>query len=281
MKNLKDIIASIKKLPPMPEIMGKVLRIADDPTISAKEIIDVIKFDQSITANVLHLCNSSYYGLSRKISSLSEAVVYLGNQTVFNMILSSLCANLLSKRNRGYYIEKGKLWEHSVSCAILAKEIARKVGFNDEQLAYSAGLMHDTGKIILDEYLFDAADKIIKKVGEQKLEFIDIESQIIGFNHAEAGSLLAESWAFPDSMVTAIKYHHRPDDAPEGSDLIYIVHIADALAIMFGFSSGIDGLAYTLSNKAIAALKINEKDIYEFSPFLINQIKKAKDMLEL
>ena len=279
MKEVKKILAGINKLPPMPEVMGKILRISDNPTASAKEIIDIIKYDQNITANVLRLCNSSYYSLPRHISSLNDAVVMLGNRTLYNVILAGFAANIVGKENIGYQMEKGGLWEHSVSCAILAKELAKRVGYEDEQLAYSTGLMHDTGKVVLDSFIQENEDKILDKVTEQKEDFDKVEEDILGLSHAEIGALLSESWKFPKEITDGIRYHHRPEDAEENKILVNIIHIADALAVMFGFGSGIDGLNYHVSDIALNELGLTENEIYSLSPHLISEVKKAKDMV--
>ena len=279
MIDIQDILVKIEKLPPMPEVAGKILKISSDPTVSAQDIIDIVKYDQNVTANILRVCNSSFYSLQRKISSLNEAAVLLGNVNLFNIILTSISRNLLGKENKGYEMEKGILWEHSVSCAILAKEIANRVNFNDEQLSYSTGLMHDSGKVILDGFLQNKTKEILEEVMEEKTEFDVIEKNLIGFDHAEVGAKLAEVWKFPQPIIDGIRYHHNPDDATENLTLVYIVHLADALSVMFGFGGGIDGLNYHISSKVTDALKISEADIYSLSPFLVTEIKKASDMI--
>jgi putative nucleotidyltransferase with HDIG domain len=279
MKDIKDVLKKINKLPPMPEVVSKMLRISHDTAVSAKEVVELVKYDQSITANVLRLCNSSYYSLPRNIASLNEAVVMLGNKTLYNIIFASFSEGMLNKKNEGYLMEKGNLWKHSLSCAILAKEIALKVNYKDEQLAYSAGLMHDVGKMVLDDFILENSDAILKKVREQDTDFNEIEEDIIGISHAEAGAILAENWKFPKAIISAIGYHHTPDKAKEDEDVVCIVHIADALSFMFGFGDGIDGLAYHLSDNALKKLNLTEKDLYKLSPFLINEIKRAEDML--
>jgi putative nucleotidyltransferase with HDIG domain len=279
MTDVKRILDKIKKLPPMPEVVGKILRISDDPSISANEIINIIKYDQNITANILRLCNSSYYSLSRTISSLNEAVVLLGNKTLFNVILASVSSGMLNKQNKGYLLEKGKLWEHSVSCAILSKELARRVKFEDDQLAYSTGLMHDAGKVALDNFLVEKAEEIIGRVNEQKEEFTDIENDIFGMSHAEVGAILAENWKFPKAIINGIRYHHTPEQAKEDIELVSIIHVADSMSVMFGFGSGIDGLAYHLSEEALKVLRLKFSTLYELAPILITEVKKAKDLL--
>ncbi len=280
-KDIKEIIKRINKLPPMPEVVNKILHMAEAPTISAKEVIEVVKYDQNITANVLRLCNSSYYSLYREVSSLSDAVVLLGNQTLYNMILASFCAGYLGKKNKGYELEKGQLWEHSVSCALLSKEIAKRVGYENEQLAYSTGLTHDSGKLVLDKFMAEEFKDVMEKLGRQNIEFNQIEEDILGITHAQAGAMLTERWKFPKEIVNAIRYHHTPEEAEGNSKVVDIVHVADALAAMFGFGSGIDGLAYRFSEKSLKNLGLAPRELYELAPVLINEIKKAKDLLEL
>ncbi len=279
MKDITEVVKSIKKLPPMPAVVNKILRIANDPSTSAKSMIKVIELDQNITANVLKLCNSSYYALPKKVASLSDAVVYLGNQTLVDMVLAGFSADMMGGESNGYLMKSGQLWEHSVTCATLAKEIAKAANCSDAQIAYSSGLMHDIGKVIMDKFLAEEVEEISKKAEKEDRAFDEIEKEVIGFTHAEIGAMLTREWGLPEEIINAIKYHHAPEEAPEGSKVVYVVHIADALSAMFGFSSGIDGLAYDFSATALDVLGIDEKQLYSMAPALIETVFNATNML--
>ncbi|MFC1855598.1 HDOD domain-containing protein, partial [Thermodesulfobacteriota bacterium] len=231
-------------------------------------------------ANILRLCNSSYYSLSREIASLNDAVVLLGNQTLFNLILTSFSSNKLGKSVKGYGLEKGGLWEHSISCAILAREIAHKVGFKDIQLAYSTGLMHDTGKLILDKFLHENAAKVMEISNKEDVDFTKIEEDLLGVNHATVGGLLAEEWKFPQAIVDGIKFHHTPLDATENRELVNIIHVADSLSVTFGFGGGVDGLSYRFYDSALDELSLDKDQFEDYLSTLIDELDKASEIIK-
>ncbi|MCK4488224.1 MAG: HDOD domain-containing protein, partial [Desulfobacterales bacterium] len=205
MMDIEAIIKSIKKLPPFPDVATKALKILDDPDASADQLISIIQYDQAITANVLKLCNSAYYGLRRKVRSLREGLVLLGNAELKNIILASTVVKFFHKENKGYDLARGELWRHAVATGIISKIISDRVTESEPPSLFTAALLHDIGKVVLGSFVDRYFEQIIALVKEGEHSFLEAERKMLGIDHAEVGAKVAESWNFPEDIVQAIR----------------------------------------------------------------------------
>ena len=230
------ILRSLVELPPMPNIILKAREIIEDPHSSLKDLSAVIEHDQAIVARVLALANSAYYGLSGLLSSIQHASILLGQKTLSELITIAASSRLLSKKLKGYELDPGDLWQHSLAVALGSRIIARKKNTQLVEDAFIAGLLHDAGKIILDPYILERKKEFKKLLKEGEHVFVEAEKEILGFDHAEVMSRAARFWRYPETQSTAIRYHHYPLRAGN-NDLAFIVHFADYAAIKAGFYS--------------------------------------------
>lgn len=281
MIELEKLISRIEELPPLPDIVVKLLHASRDPNVSTREMVELIKHDPSLTFKVLRLCNSSYYGLPRKINSIQEALVYIGTDTLVNFILAGCLSSFYQQAQRGYGMEKGELWRHSVGCAIASHCIAQRSREDSSGMAFTAGLIHDVGKIILDAYVEESIHRIIQKVDEEKISFIEAEKDILGFSQAEAGAKLAKHWNLPPALIDAIANHQFPDNAETDPLLVSQVHLGNILCISFGIGLGTDGLAYTFHPKALELTGLEVGDLYKLSLDIHDDYKKAQELIGL
>ena len=255
---VERIINFIDRLPPFPFVAMKIISMARDENISMKEIAEVVQHDPSITANVLKWCNSPFFGLRRKVTSIHEALVYLGIKYLIEIVMLSSCASYLDKKLVGYELEQGELWHHSVACAILSQILAEKVGYQEKTLLFTGGLLHDIGKIVLGEFVKEALLKIKMLIARGK-DFLEAEREVLGMDHAELGAKIGEKWNFPEEILRLIAYHHRPKETKDPA--VALVHIADAGVLMLGIGAGMDGLAYKAKDEAYKLLGLKEKDL--------------------
>ena len=256
----KKILNSIKDLPPMPQTVHKAQEIMSNPDSSFKDLARVLETDTAIAAMVLKMANSSYYGLAGKVSSIQHASVVLGQKTLIELITMAGTSTLLGDILPGYGLGAVDLWRHSMGVAFGARMIASKKNPPLSNDAFSAGLIHDSGKLILDPYILERKEIFENYMSEEKQSFLVAEKQILGFDHGEIASEVCKSWQTPQALANAIRYHHSPSmsDAPE---LTYIIHMADVIAMMTGLGVGIDGLSYQVDDKAIDILGLNDGDI--------------------
>jgi len=238
---LKDLIAGTHELASLPQTSARLLELLEDPTVEAVQLLDVIGRDPGLTANLLKLCNSAYYGRRREVGSLLEALVMLGNRTVLTLAFATSMGKVLRGELAGYGLRGDDLWRHCLAVAFGAATIVRDEGReNLRDRAFTAGLVHDIGKLLLDRLLARRLEWEASPQGER--EQLDVERQVVGFDHAEAGAALADAWRFPEQLVTAIRWHHEPEAAGGDVSLVAAVHAADLIAVGVGYS-GVGGRA--------------------------------------
>jgi len=255
------ILKEVRDLPPFSAIANRALKLTNDPRSSAVDISRVISYDPAFTARVLRMANSAYYGFARKVTTVSEAIVILGYETLKSVVLALTLQKFYDREVHGYGLEKGDLWKHSVGCALAARLIATQVRYKSIEEAFVAGLLHDVGKVILNQYVRDEIDVIIELSGSQGLSFAEAEKKVLGFDHQDIGSKVAEKWNFNEKIVEAIRCHHRPDRARKDPELTAIVHVADFVCLSLGLGIGSDGMLYPLKKEALHVLKLDEPEI--------------------
>lgn len=258
---LDQVVSRVKDLPALPAIVTRVIQLTEDPNSTAKDLSDVLGQDQSLAAKVLRLANSAYYGFPRRINSITDAVVLLGFGTIRSLIMAASVYDVLKRPVEGYALAPGELWRHSQACAMGARLIAQRAKYRSLEQAYVAGLLHDIGKIVLNEYMAEAYQKVIEKVMEKQVPFMEVEAEILGFDHSVVGAKVAEKWNLPIELVEAIGCHHRPMQSTSNPEVTSIVHVADSLCMMMGIGLGLDGLYYPLDEKAIELLKLKPEDL--------------------
>ena len=259
---IQEIVNGVDALPEMPQVAMRVSQMMEDPNVSADQIGEVIKVDPGMTSQILKLCNSAAYRLKRQVSIIKEAVAILGFKALKSMVYTIISKVALDRPVSGYSLDEGDLWYNSLTCAVYARHIAQRERFVDPELAFTAGLLRDIGKIVLGQHVGANYPEIEQLAVSQQLNFHEAEEQVLGFSHSMVGQRVAEKWKLPDTIVKVIRYHHKPIAFPEGLDskertLITIVHLADVFTMMVGRGMGSDGMMYSLDMEALAAVGID------------------------
>ena len=276
----KKILRTVKDIPPMPQTTFKAHKLIKDPRTNFEDLAKVLETDQAIAARVLRMANSPYYGMSGNVSSLKHASTVLGLKTLEELIVVAGSTKSLSNRMEGYGLEAGDLWQHSLAVAFGSKIIATRKNPGMANDAFSAGLIHDVGKIVLDPYVLERRDAFQTFLSGGKETFLSAEKEILGFDHGEIACELCMSWNVPDTLATAIRYHHSPSES-NGNQLTHIVHMADAIAMMSGMGAGIDGLQYYMDEEAVAMLGLKPDDMSAIMVEMVEAVQTiAKDMAQ-
>jgi len=273
------ILRSLVYLPPMPHIILKARDILSDPESSLKDLAKVIETDQAMVAKVLTLANSAYYGVSGMISSIPHASVLLGQRTLGQMITISASSALLNKKLRGYGVDPDEMWKHSLACAFAAKRIAESCNEGMVEDAFTAGLLHDAGKIILDPYVVKNKNKFKQFDSQQGLPIFEAEKSIIGFDHAEIMSRACRLWRFPEAQVIAIRYHHQPSCSEENK-LACMIHLADVLAKTAGYPAGPSGGLDPIAPGILELLKLRGQDLNDLANAVADDVQKIEAELQ-
>ncbi|MBN2320245.1 MAG: HDOD domain-containing protein [Acidobacteria bacterium] len=229
----EDLNRAIGLIKPIPQVALKIIRTLQSDEYDTEDIAVQIRHDQVISAKVLNICNSAYIGAKKEIQSINQALVVLGSRIVVQLILSSALEGFFASFNKGYSLSRGGLYHHAVSAAIVSEHVSRLTGNSDPEIAYTAGLLHDIGKVLLDQYVGSAKPQFYRKIYSDGDELLDVEKSILGINHAEAGARLAELWSFPDPLRDVVAYHGQPEQALDDPVLTHIVYLANLLLSRF------------------------------------------------
>lgn len=249
-RTIDEILETTPDLPSISAAALVVMREADSPTSSARSVAEQISQDPALAARVLRLANSAFYGLPRQVCDIQEAVVVLGMRTVRHLAIVASTYTWLSKPLKGYGLGPKELWSHSFSVAVGAQMISKESSKADVDQAFTAGLLHNVGKVVLSAWLQDRFVPILKAAEFESMPFDEIERKTLGFDHAETGARLAERWNLPEPIVAAIRFHHTADNASSHQGIVDCVHVADCLASTLGIGIGPDAMRYETSQAA-------------------------------
>ena len=283
-ENLKKISAYISKLPALPVTVSKVMEIANNPATSPVDLNKVISLDPVLMARVLKLINSAYYGVTNQVTSLVRAIIMLGINTVKNLALSTAVMGSLGKKDIFQSLNMDGFWRHSLSVGVLSKMIARTRNVDPKSLEeyFITGLLHDIGKIPLNNTLTKEFVQAMSEADRQRIPLYRAEAEYIGFDHCTAGLLIGEAWKFGEEILDAIKCHHTPENcAQKNMPFVYTVAAADYYVNTNGI--GFSGSRYPepVPQTVLASLGISWEAIEAMHEELIQEIEKAKIFLKI
>ena len=250
-----DVVQNLDDLPSLPAVVMELLDSIDAEEVDIAVLARKVALDGALTAKTLRLANSSLYGLQVRVTTLQQAITYLGFQTARNLITAAALTGCFPEgRCRGF--SHPAFWRHSLATAICAQVLARHLRFNQDY-AFTAGLLHDVGRLVLVSCFPDHYARVIAWRGAQDAQWLDAERTVLGIDHVDAGLALAEHWHFSDTMRLAIGHHHAPD-VPGAGFLAAIVHVADAIVHALDLAGVADETVPPLSAVAWHALGLDE-----------------------
>jgi len=238
-RRVQAILNSIDQLPSLPAVVWEVMRLANDPDSNAKDFEDYISKDQALTAKLLKLVNSSFYGLPNKMTTISRSIVVLGYKTLKSVVMAASTSKLLDRQLQLYGYGKGGLWMHSIACAGVTRHLAKtvfKLGSEIAEEAFVAGLLHDIGKIIISPVLTENVHEFESYIDlHQGCSMIAAEAAVAGIDHAEAGKLMMQKWKLSERLTQSIADHHNSSESQAGhTRLNQIVELGDLLCLQLG-----------------------------------------------
>jgi len=228
-KKIEMTLSNTDVLPTLPSVATQVFHIASDPNSSASDLSDVIKLDQALTSKLLKIVNSAFYGFRQKIGTVTHAVVILGLDDIINLSIGLSAARVINVKVRKDLYNPRNLWHHSIGTAMIAHKLCEKFPDFQKKGIFTAGLLHDFGKIILIEQFSDMYATVRENVAKYKLPIFELEEDTFGLSHAAIGKLMAANWNMPDYLVEAIAFHHQPHQASQYPAMAAIIGLADYL----------------------------------------------------
>lgn len=246
---LRRRIERLRQIPTLPRLVERVVAALDDAEIDLARVGELIEVDQALTAQILRLANSAFYGAQGRTTHVAPALVLLGTTVTRSLVLTSSVFDMHKVGLRGF-------WEHSIGCAVAAGALAKVTGLAAPEEASAAGLLHDLGKVILHRELPDDFACVVARARAEERSFRAVEQELLGVDHAEVANWLTARWHFPPELAEPIALHHQPLRARRAPDHVAIVHLADVLVRAVGFGDGGDALVPEIDAGAWARLDL-------------------------
>jgi putative nucleotidyltransferase with HDIG domain len=276
----KQLERAIRELSPLSDAAQALVSLTNDDTHTAADIVGIVERDASLTIRVLRIANSPVIAPISPVESLQHAIALMGEDVVVTAALA-VGANWMHDSLSGYGGE-AKIFESGLKTAVSASLIAKRLKRDSlTSLAYTGGLLHDIGKVVLSEYLEPAnAAAIVDASSGPTEDWLAAERAELGFDHCEVGAMVADHFGLGPALRSVIEHHHVPSEAPiEHRQLVEIVHVADGVRAMVGGDPSIDSFAYPLDRSVLASLGFGHEDLPEIICDTIEASRKLVDAI--
>lgn len=260
--NATELIGRVRHLRSPSPSVTRLVALVTSPDVGNDEIIHIVRQDGVLSAKLLSLCNSAAFG-NMSVGSVDEAVFFLGHREVYRLVVALGIGAALTPPLPGYAMEPGSLWRHSLLTALVTDDVLAAIPAvtADVSIAYTAGLVHDIGKVVVNQALDEAARTAIRdRLSRDDCSLLEAERSILGSDHAEVGACLLRAWRLPETLVEAVEHHHAPGLVPE-PQLSCVIHIADMLAHQVGAAPGWASHAVRAGEGTAEALGITSETV--------------------
>jgi len=257
-KMMASMVGSLRDLPSMPRTCAELRRVMADPDASIDQVVRVVEQDVAISAKVLQLVNSAFFGVTREIANIKTAVSYLGMTLLQNLVLSVEIFRIFQPKKANPDFSMEEFHRHSQLTAQIASKIGRDLRLSDAVVA--GGMLHDIGKLVIAEKSPEHFARAIAGMRQDHRPLFSVEEDLIGVSHAEVGAYLLSLWGLPAPLVEAVAYHHHPERAPQGkADMVAAVHLSNLLAHEHAGKSDSDMICREVDPKVLALPSVSEK----------------------
>lgn len=278
-KKREEILSKLGTVPALPAAAMRAVRLMQDPDVSVPSLVTTIEYDASLTAGVLQHANSPFFGGTRKVPTVKDAVVRLGINNLRKVVLAAAFEPMARQQILGYDMPAGSLWEHSLAVAVGVDKLCKAAGLPQPPYAFTAAILIDVGKIVLGTFIKVDPEPLMAVAYDQNLSFDAAEREVLGIDHAEVGAALLEAWNLPPEVVDVVRWHHQPESCPGDRTAVDLVHLADALAVVIGIGGGMDGLNYRPSPDAAARFNLPRAERERVALELLEELERLRGRL--
>lgn len=276
--SLDAVLAQIRGFPSLPCLVDEIIDLVDRRETTARDIEAVMQKDQALTAKLLRLVNSSFYGFPHQITTISRAVGIIGFEGLRNLVFSTSVMSLFDSTASAIFVPT-EFWKHSIGTALAAKEIARRLGEKEIEEFFVAGLVHDIGKLVHHQYFREPFQQACKAAATRDILLRDAERELLPATHDQTARLLLDHWRFPRRLVTMVAHHHAPLEAHEFRKQATVIHLADILCRAKGLGSGGDRKIPMLERRAWDDLGLTFGDLEQVMGRLEEEFEPAAAVL--
>ena len=281
---VKRVISNIRNLPTPPIVFHQIQKVINDPNSSAAHVAAVLAEDPATSVKVLKLTNSAFYGLNREVTSVKQAVMVVGMEAIKNLVLSASVLDMFKGDDANVEFQEA-FWRHSLATAFCCRLLARTVrsrGIVDSDSAFSIGLLHDIGKIVICYFLPEERELVRKQreLGSDAQDH-DLEMEVLGYNHAQIGSFLATQWKLPSLLGDAIANHHTPLDSESETPTALLVNVGSYLSRITFPAAESSQPPGQLAEGVAEHLKLSQEDMEGHMASLREEYVKAETFMQM
>jgi HD-like signal output (HDOD) protein len=284
MSQVVQMMRALRSMPPLPDVAFRVLQIVRDPEYSIDTLVSVVRTDPALTTRILKLCNSSLFGLSREITTVSDAVAYIGTRNLVKLVLVTCTSGYFKSAKGSGFGDAATLWHHTLACATACQSLAEQSGYDQPATAYTAGILHNVGKVALSQVV--DLELLNKIAGEPTApgpdaDWVARERALFGLDHAAAGGLVTESSNLPIELRRAVRHHHDPAQLQSDENLVALLHVADQTALQMGIGVVFPDMDYSISTLALEQLHLTDADIETLKAGVAEDLRRSAELLNL
>lgn len=275
MTDMKKIVDKINYLPAFSRSAMKAIKILQKKDFSINELIQVLKYDPSLTANIIKTANSAYYAHSKEIRNITTAINYLGREHLLPVIAVSASKKYFLEKLDGYEEHQGEQWEHNLAVAVISNEINYLEPSVNPGALFTIALLHDIGKVVVSFFLTGRLNKLKELVEDDKVDFITAEEEILGLTHPQIGAAILKKWKFPEDFIEVVRFHHSPEKW--NKPLVRLVVLSDYIAKIIGKTSHYDALCYSGYESILDYYNIKSR---ELDKIISNASEKIENLIK-
>ena len=284
---VQNKVSKIENLATLPTIAAEILELLRSSGSSMRAIARVIEKDPSVTTKIIKVSNSPLWGFPGRIDNVQRALVILGLKQVTNIVIAVSLYSTFTKLKPNPYFDREKFWLHSAGTGQISRSLSKKLNLNFHGEDFVAALIHDIGKFILDQFFGEKFKHILEFAEESKRDLLDVEHEVLGCTHTDIGAWLLKRWNFPDSIYSAVLYHHTPEKAEGFEHLTSVIHVADMLCELWGIGFDTDTSMFCLKEDSGWNVLANDLpqlqnvDVEKFTFELKDEMEKAQLFIQL
>ncbi len=275
---IKTLSLMDQDLPTIPVVLSQIMHMTASSNSSVKDLIRVLNQDQSLTARILRVANSAYYGLREKATTIERAVVILGFDMVRSLAVGASFIHYFSPKNQYENFDLNAFWAHTTAVGVFAESIALEMPSLDASDAFTAGILHDIGKLVMLIYFEEEFSRVLRRIAEERLDFFEAEISELGLSHAGVAGILLRHWNIPEVLAEAIEHHHQPLNAVNNLDLSICLHLADFAARYIQIGASGSPYFQTPSIELLKKINMTGRD---FKAVLKQLVRKKEDVFNL
>lgn len=266
---INDLVGSWAASPPI--LYYQLREKLDDPNSSFDDLADIVKTDPALSARLLKIVNSAFYGFAEKVDTLTHALNIVGTDQLTDLALAAIVTSKFQGIPRDL-INMETFWMHSIGCGIASRKIAERMPGVESEKMYLGGMLHDIGSLIIFKESSEDAKKILLRCKENGENLFKVEKEVLGYDHAEVGGLLLTEWKLPDRLVEVVKYHHSPVDAGDYLEEACIVARADALVYEMNIGNSGEPGVPELDPRVAEVVPVSDKELEGLKEEIIVQV---------